>query len=90
MLDGVFQWKHLLSTDATSSLSSSTILLIRLTSLRPGLLALSSSVALLLWLMVARLRIHGVAITLSSSVLRLVIAASLEVAVLVGGVCALL
>ena len=90
MLNGVFQWKILLSTDATSSLSSSTILLIRLTSLRPGLLALSSSVALLMWLMVSRLGVHGVAITLGSSVLRLVIAASLEVAVLVGGVCALL
>ena len=90
LLYGVFQWKRLLSTDASSSLSSSAVLLVSLPSLRPRILALSSPVALLLWLVMSRLRIHRAAIALSSPILRLVIATSFEVSVLAGGVRALL
>ena len=59
----------MLSTDPSTTLSYSAVFLISLTSLRPGLLTLSSSVALLLLLKVARLRIHCVATALSSPIL---------------------
>ena len=89
LLDGVLQWKHLLRTATSTTLSRSAVLLIGFPCLRPAFLALASSVALLL-LLVSGLRIHRVAIALSSPILRLVIATSLEIVVLVGGVRALL
>ena len=90
LLDGVLQWKHLLRTATSTTLSRSAVLLIGFPCLRPAFLALASSVALLLLLLVSGLGIHRVAIALSSPILRLVIATSLEIVVLVGGVRALL